>query len=102
MVQELASEEVYECLKAVYDPEIPVNIVDLGLVYDVQIKESDVFVQMTLTFPGCGMGPMISDEADRKVRGIDGVDNVMVELVWEPMWDRNMMSEAAQLELGML
>ncbi len=57
---------------------------------------------MTLTAPGCGMGPMIAGEAERKVRDIDGVGDVMVELVWEPMWDRNMMSEAAQLELGML
>ena len=97
---------VWDQLKTCYDPEIPVNIVDLGLIYDLKITDGDggkfVEIKMTLTAPGCGMGPMISDEADRKVRGIDGVNDVMVELVWEPMWDRNMMSEAAQLELGML
>ena len=97
---------VWDQLKTCYDPEIPVNIVDLGLIYDLKITDSDggkfVEIKMTLTAPGCGMGPMIAGEADRKVRGIDGVDDVMVELVWEPMWDRNMMSEAAQLELGML
>ena len=97
---------VWDQLKTCYDPEIPVNIVDLGLIYDLKITDGDdgkfVEIKMTLTAPGCGMGPMISDEADRKVRGIDGVDDVMVELVWEPMWDRDMMSAAAQLELGML
>ncbi len=97
---------VWDQLKTCYDPEIPVNIVDLGLIYYLKITDGDggkfVEIKMTLTAPGCGMGPMIAGEADRKVRGIDGVDDVMVELVWEPMWDRNMMSEAAQLELGML
>jgi len=97
---------VWDQLKTCYDPEIPVNIVDLGLIYDLKISDGDggkfVEIKMTLTAPGCGMGPMITGEADRKIRGIDGVDDVMVELVWEPMWDRNMMSEAAQLELGML
>jgi len=93
-------------IKKIYDPEIPVNIVDLGLIYDLKIDESEtgnkVDIKMTLTAPGCGMGPVISDEVDRKVNGIDGIDHVSVELVWEPMWTREMMSEAAQLELGML
>ena len=97
---------IWDQLKTCYDPEIPVNIVDLGLIYDLNIVDRKngkfVEIKMTLTAPGCGMGPMIAGEADRKIRGIDGVDDVMVELVWEPMWDRNMMSEAAQLELGML
>ena len=59
------------------------------------------YIDLTLTAPGCGMGPVIADEVDRKVNGLDGVENVSVELVWEPMWTRDMMSEAAQLELGM-
>ncbi|MCH2506433.1 MAG: iron-sulfur cluster assembly protein, partial [Dehalococcoidia bacterium] len=62
MADELTAEAVLETLKTVYDPEIPVNVVDLGLVYDVQVKEKDVYVQMTLTFPGCGMGPFIAQQ----------------------------------------
>ena len=62
----------------------------------------NIGIKMTLTAPGCGMGPVIADEVDRKVNGIDGINNVSVELVWEPMWTRDMMSEEAQLELGML
>ena len=99
-------QQIWDQLKTCYDPEIPVNIVDLGLIYDLKIDESEignkVDIKMTLTAPGCGMGPVISDEVDRKVNGIDGIDHVSVELVWEPMWTREMMSEAAQLELGML
>ncbi len=99
-------QQIWDQLKTCYDPEIPVNIVDLGLIYDLKIEDSEtgnkVDIKMTLTAPGCGMGGVISDEVDRKVNGIDGIDNVSVELVWEPMWTREMMSEAAQLELGML
>ena len=97
---------VWDQLRSCYDPEIPVNIVELGLIYDLHISDSDdgksVNIKMTLTAPGCGMGPVIADEVDRKVKGIDGVKNVHVELVWEPQWNQSMMSEAAQLELGML
>jgi len=99
-------ETVVEGCRTVYDPEIPVNIVELGLIYDLRIEEikegKSVEIKMTLTAPGCGMGPVIADEVDRKVNGIDGIENVSVELVWEPMWSRDMMSEEAQLELGML
>jgi len=99
-------QQIWDQLKTCYDPEIPINIVDLGLIYDLKIEESGtgnkVDIKMTLTAPGCGMGGVISDEADRKVNGIEGIDHVSVELVWEPMWTREMMSEAAQLELGML
>ena len=97
---------VWDQLKTCYDPEIPVNIVELGLIYDLDISENDngksVNIKMTLTAPGCGMGPVIADEVDRKVKGINGVQDVNVELVWEPQWNQSMMSEAAQLELGML
>ena len=82
------------------------NIVELGLIYDLAINDvksgKDVVIKMTLTAPGCGMGPVIADEVDRKVNGLEGVENVSVDLVWEPMWNRDMMSEEAQLELGMM
>ena len=97
--------QIWDQLKTCYDPEIPVDIVELGLIYDLSIKDGKtgkkVSIKMTLTAPGCGMGPVIADEVDRKVNGLDGVEDVSVELVWEPMWTREMMSEAAQLELGM-
>ena len=99
-------QQIWDQLKTCYDPEIPVDIVELGLIYDLNIKESDtgqkINIKMTLTAPGCGMGPVIADEVERKVNGIEGVESVNVELVWEPMWSREMMSESAQLELGML
>ena len=98
---------VWDQLKTCYDPEIPVNIVELGLIYDLSIQdtkkdgEKNVTIMMTLTAPGCGMGPVIADEVERKVGAINNVQNVKVELVWEPQWNQAMMSEAAQLELGM-
>ena len=99
-------QQIWDQLKTCYDPEIPVNIVELGLIYDLKIEDSqegkEVMIKMTLTAPGCGMGPVIADEVDRKVNGLEGVENVSVELVWEPMWNRDMMSEEAQLELGMM
>ena len=97
--------QIWDQLKTCYDPEIPVDIVELGLIYDLSMEDGNsgkrVNIKMTLTAPGCGMGPVIADEVDRKVNGLDGVEDVSVELVWEPMWTRDMMSEAAQLELGM-
>ena len=97
---------VWDQLKTCYDPEIPVNIVELGLIYDLNIKneedgEKNITIMMTLTAPGCGMGPVIADEVERKVSALNSVKNVKVELVWEPQWNQGMMSEAAQLELGM-
>ena len=99
-------EQVWEQLRTVYDPEIPVNIVELGLVYDLEItpKEKGDFVciKMTLTAPGCGMGPAIAQDAEYKIRSIPGVIDVLVEIVWEPLWDRDMMSDEAKLQLGMI
>ena len=93
-------------LKTVYDPEIPVNIVDLCLVYDSTPTQLDgswrVDVKMTLTAPGCGMGPAIQADVENKILCVESVDEVNVELVWEPQWGREMMSEAARLELGMM
>jgi probable FeS assembly SUF system protein SufT len=99
---------VWEQIKTCYDPEIPVNIVDLGLIYDLQISPMNdgsgqhVEVMMTLTAPGCGMGPVIADDVKRKVLTVPGVSEAHVQLVWEPMWNQAMMSEAARLKLGML
>jgi probable FeS assembly SUF system protein SufT len=97
--------QIWDQLKTCYDPEIPINIVELGLIYGLDISDTDeeknVNIKMTLTAPGCGMGPMIAGEVERKVQAIEGVEKVLVDLVWEPQWNRDMMSEAAQLELGM-
>ena len=100
------TQQVWDQLKTCYDPEIPVNIVELGLIYDLNVlgpeENKKVEIQMTLTAPGCGMGPVIAEEVDRKINGISGVKEVKVDLVWEPTWNRDMMSEEAKLELGML
>lgn len=94
-------------LKTVYDPEIPVNVVDLGLIYNVDIKPQQdntyiVLIKMTLTSPGCGMGPTIVADVHDKVKMIPEVAEVDVDMVFDPPWERSMMSEAAQLELGMM
>jgi metal-sulfur cluster biosynthetic enzyme len=94
-------EEIYQALQTCYDPEIPVNIVDLGLIYDVQIEGSKVVVKMTLTAPGCGMGGMIAGQARQKILdNIDGVEEATVDLVWDPPWEPSMMSEEAKHKLG--
>ncbi len=100
-------EQVREALKQVIDPEIGINIVDLGLVYDCQlVKKPDgatkVEVKMTLTAPGCGMGPAIAHDAQSKILSIDGVDEADVQLVWDPPWNQNMISEAGRMKLGMI
>jgi len=100
MADQLTPEAVFETLKTVYDPEIPVNVVDLGLVYDVQINEKDVYVQMTLTFPGCGMGPFIAQQAEWAIQDIEGVEEVEIELVFDPPWSPDLISEEARSQLG--
>jgi probable FeS assembly SUF system protein SufT len=99
--------EVWDQLRTVYDPEIPVNIVDLGLVYDCQVTKSPeagtrVDVKMTLTAPGCGMGPAIAQDAKLKILGISGVDEASVELVWDPPWNQHMISEVGKMKLGLI
>jgi probable FeS assembly SUF system protein SufT len=99
--------EVWDLLRTVYDPEIPVNIVDLGLVYDCQVTKSPetgtrVAVKMTLTAPGCGMGPAIAQDARSKILSIPGVDEADVELVWDPPWNQHMISEAGKMKLGLI
>jgi probable FeS assembly SUF system protein SufT len=96
---------VWEQLRTVYDPEIPVNIVELGLVYQCKstpLPEGgyQVDIQMTVTAPGCGMGPVLLEDVRRKVSSVPGVKQAHVELVWEPAWDQSRMSEVARLELG--
>jgi len=97
---------IWDVLKTCYDPEIPVNIVDLGLVYDVHVVENDaganhVDITMTLTAPGCGMGPFIVDDVRAKTLSVEHVSDVEVDLVFDPVWDRSMMSDEARLQLGM-
>ena len=97
----VSSQEVYQALKTVYDPEIPVNVVDLGLIYDVQVTDdSNVFVQMTLTFPGCGMGPHIAQQAEWAIQDLDGVEDVEIELTFDPPWSPDLISEEARMQLG--
>jgi probable FeS assembly SUF system protein SufT len=103
----LSEEAVYKVLRTCYDPEIPVNIVDLGLIYDLQITPtteggSRVDVKMTLTAPGCGMGPILQQDVVEKINRLPGVKETEVELVWDPPWNRQMLSEAARLELGLM
>jgi metal-sulfur cluster biosynthetic enzyme len=105
-IQMVSEQRVWDALKNCYDPEIPVNIIDLGLVYNVKIEEknpgeAEVYIRMTLTAPGCSMGPMIAADAKRRVQQIPGVTNVIVEIVFEPVWNPDMMSEAAKLTLNM-
>lgn len=95
-----AESHVWFALSSVYDPEIPVNIVDLGLIYGVQLNGAQVSITMTLTAPGCGMGPVLVEEVKDRVRQVPGVEEVGVDLVFDPPWSRSMMSEEAQLELG--
>lgn len=100
-------EAVWEQLKTVYDPEIPVNVVDLGLIYDcsVQKKESGgtaVLIKMTLTAPGCGMGPAIAADARQRILAIEGIEDADVELVWDPPWNQSMISEEGRMKLGLV
>jgi probable FeS assembly SUF system protein SufT len=105
--EEPDEEAIWQQLKNVYDPEIPVNIVDLGLVYSMSVEPNDsgshrVVVQMTLTAPGCGMGPAIAEDAKSKVILVPGVDEAEVNLTWEPAWDQSMISEEGRMILGLV
>ncbi len=93
-------ERVKEALKEVIDPEIGINIVDLGLVYDIQIIEDTVYVKMTLTVPGCPLGNFILTQAKEKVEELEGVKEANIELVWDPPWNISMVSEEAKRKLG--
>jgi metal-sulfur cluster biosynthetic enzyme len=96
---ELTEDRVLEALKSVRDPELPVDIVNLGLIYDVGISGRSVQIKMSLTTPGCGMGPTIVKQVERAVTSV-GAKNVWVEIVWDPPWNPDMMSDEAKERLG--
>jgi len=94
-------EKVISEIKKIYDPEIPVNIYELGLIYDITIKDKDVQVKMTLTTPNCPVAESLPKEVKDSIMGLDEVKNVNLDLVWDPPWNKSMMSEAAKLELNL-
>lgn len=100
-------EAVWNQLKTVFDPEIPVNVVDLGLIYECDLVHPEegvtkAQVKMTLTAPGCGMGPTIAADARGKILTLEGIDEAEVELVWDPAWNQSMISEAGRMKLGLV
>ena len=106
--QEELEKEVWNQLKMCYDPEIPVNVVDLGLIYDCRLTpvgEGGAYqadVKMTLTAPGCGMGPVLAQDVQNRLLSVEEIDEANVELVWDPAWNQGMMTEAAKLQLGLM
>ena len=101
----LNEDQIWEALRGCYDPEIPVNIVDLGLIYDLRIDDSgstkQVFIQMTLTAQGCGMGPVIAEDAKTRIEKLSDVDSAKVDIVWDPPWNPRMISEEGKKVLGL-
>ena len=101
-----SNDKIWEQLRKVYDPEIPVNIVDLGLVYNMEVSEAGdaypVHVDMTLTAPGCGMGPTIAEDARTKIMALASVSAATVEIVWDPVWNQDMISEEGKMMLGLV
>ncbi|GIR91416.1 MAG: metal-sulfur cluster assembly factor [Chloroflexota bacterium] len=100
MSNDLNKDKVIDALKEVYDPEIPVNIVDLGLIYDVDINGTDVDVKMTLTAAGCGMGPYIAQQAEWAISELEDVEDVNVDIVFDPPWDPERITEDGKKLLG--
>lgn len=106
LTQEQLEERIWAELKNVYDPEIPVNVVDLGLIYDCHLTPLDggryrAEVKMTLTAPGCGMGPVLQQDVNDRLLSMDGIGEATVDLVWDPPWNQAMMTDAARLQLGL-
>jgi len=105
-VADVTDKQIWDKLRNVYDPEIPVNLVDLGLVYSVDVERKSegvcVSVKMTLTAPGCGMGPAIAEDARRQLMSLPGVIEADVQIVWDPPWNQSMMSEAGKMKLGLI
>ncbi len=99
--QTLTTDDVYEALRDVYDPEIPVNVVDLGLIYDIEVDQGNVDVRMTLTFAGCGMGPYIAQQAEWRIAEMDNVEDINVELTFDPPWTPDMITEEGKKLLGL-
>ncbi len=103
MAQKVDQETVVEKLKTIFDPEIPVNIYDLGLIYKINIDDENVVeIEMTLTAPNCPVAPTLVSNVTEEVKNIDGVKDVFVNLTFDPPWDQEMMSEEAKLELGFM
>lgn len=94
-------DQIRQALRTIYDPEIPINLLDLGLIYDIEINNSEVIINMTLTAPTCGMGPVLISDVKYRVAKVPNVTKVSVELVFDPPWSREMMTEEAQLEAGL-
>ncbi|MDB9895601.1 MAG: SUF system Fe-S cluster assembly protein [Flavobacteriales bacterium] len=100
---EVLGEEIIKIISGIYDPEIPVNIYELGLIYDVKISDQgDVKIEMTLTSPNCPVAESLPAEVEEKVKSIEKINKVKVNIVFDPAWTKEMMSEEARLELGML
>jgi len=100
--KELLKKQVIDAIRSCYDPEIPVNIYELGLIYDVHIDgDNKVNVRMTLTSPACPVAGTLPKEVEQRVKGVEGVEDAKVDIVWDPPWNPNMMSEEAKLELGL-
>ena len=100
---QISKQQVWDALETIFDPEIPINLVSLGLIYKVDIDQDsgNVNIDMTLTAPGCGMGPVLVGDVEYRVAMVPHVNDVNVELVFDPPWSRDMMSEEAQLEAGL-
>ncbi len=100
---QIDEEQIWQALKTIYDPEIPVNLVDLGLIYSVKVEQENksVYIEMTLTAPGCGMGPVLVSDVKYRTSKVPNVKNVEVDLVFTPTWNRDMMSDEAKLETGL-
>ena len=100
-----SEEKVWDAMRGCYDPEIPVNIVDLGLIYDLRVEEGEdgkqIFVKMTLTAQGCGMGPVIADDAKQRILALSEVESAEVDIVWDPPWNPRMISEEGKKVLGL-
>ena len=99
-IEQLNNDTVMEALRDVFDPEIPVNVVDLGLIYSVEVSDGDVHVEMTLTAPGCGMGPYIAQQAEWRIAEIDDVEDVQVDVVFDLPWTPDMITEEGKALLG--
>ncbi len=97
----VTEDDVIEALKEVYDPEIPVNVVDLGLIYSVEVEDGDVHVEMTLTAQGCGMGPYIAQQAEWRIAEVEGVEDVQVDVVFDPPWSPDKITEDGKRLLGL-
>jgi FeS assembly SUF system protein len=99
---DILREQIIEAIQTVYDPEIPVNIYELGLIYDLVVESGEVWVKMTLTSPACPVAGTLPIEVENKIAAVPGVENVELELVWDPPYTKEMMSEGARLQLGLM